>query len=196
MAVALGVQANHARNQADIARQQADARFRAATSLRLVSEAQPMLVGARPGGAVRAYQQLLAARRLAHTPPEAMRVPSGLNATLVRGDPASATLIRLMRKRPHRSAAETLPDPCCAAEAPRFLELLASLVQHEAGVTPAMIVALTIRADRYEPLQIAPQLAGVRSGVFDELKPLAPAGYTGFTYLIDIAPSFQQMKCA
>ena len=26
-------------------------------------------------------------------------------------------------------------------------------------MTPAMIVAVTIRADRYEPLQIAPQLA-------------------------------------
>ena len=58
VAVILGVQANHARKQAD-------ARFREATSLRLVSEAQPMLAGARPGGAVRAYQQLLAARRLA-----------------------------------------------------------------------------------------------------------------------------------
>ena len=48
--------------------QQADARFREATSLRLVAEAQPMLAGARSGGAVRAYQQLLAARRLAQTP--------------------------------------------------------------------------------------------------------------------------------
>ena len=61
VAVILGVQANHARNQAD-------ARFREATSLRLVSEAQPMLAGTRSGGDVRAYQQLLAARRLAQTP--------------------------------------------------------------------------------------------------------------------------------
>ena len=30
-------------------------------------------------------------------------------------------------------------------------------------MTPAMIVAVTIRADRYEPLQIAPQLAGVHT---------------------------------
>ena len=48
--------------------QQADTRFREATSLRLVSEAQPMLAGTRPGGPVRAYQQLVAARRLAQTP--------------------------------------------------------------------------------------------------------------------------------
>ena len=41
-----------------------------------------------------------------------------------------------------------------------------------------MIVAVTIRADRYEPLQTAPQLAGVHTVVFDELKPMPPAGYT------------------
>ncbi len=67
VAVILGIYANHARNQADIARDQAYA-FREATSLRLVSEAQSMLAGARSGGPVRAYQQLLAARRLAQTP--------------------------------------------------------------------------------------------------------------------------------
>jgi hypothetical protein len=50
-------------------------------------------------------------------------------------------------------------------------------VQHEAGVTPAMIVAVTIRADRYEPLHITPELAEVHSEVFNELKPLPAAGY-------------------
>ena len=45
------------------------------------------------------------------------------------------------------------------------------------GVTPPLIVAVTIRADRYEPLQTAPELAGVHSAVFDELKPMPPAGY-------------------
>ncbi len=74
--------------------------------------------------------------------------------------------------------AEELFNADAGPEAPRFLELLAALVQHEAGVTPAMIVAVTIRADRYEPLQIAPELAGVHSAVFDELKPMPPAGYT------------------
>ena len=63
VAVMLGVQANHARNQAD-------ARFREATSLRLVSEAQSMLAGTRSGGDVRAFEQLLVARRLAQTPDE------------------------------------------------------------------------------------------------------------------------------
>ena len=52
VAVILGVQANHARKQAD-------ARFREATSLRLVSEAQSMLAGTRSGGDVRAFEQLL-----------------------------------------------------------------------------------------------------------------------------------------
>ena len=74
--------------------------------------------------------------------------------------------------------AEELFNADAGPEAARFLELLAALVEHEAGVTPAMIVAVTIRADRYEPLQIAPELAGVHSAVFDELKPMPPAGYT------------------
>ncbi len=61
-------------------------------------------------------------------------------------------------------------------EAPRFLELLAVLVQGLAGLTPSMIVALTIRADRYEPLQLAPQLARLETAVFDQLKPMPPPG--------------------
>jgi hypothetical protein len=73
--------------------------------------------------------------------------------------------------------AEELFNADAGPEAAQFLKLLASLVEHEARVTPAMIVALTIRADRYEPLQIAPELAGVHSVVFDELKPMPPAGY-------------------
>ena len=39
-------------------------------------------------------------------------------------------------------------------------------------------MTVTIRADRYEPLQTAPELAGIQSEVFDELKPMPPAGYT------------------
>jgi WD40 repeat protein len=73
--------------------------------------------------------------------------------------------------------AEELFNTDAGPEAVRFLELLAALVQHEAGATPALIVAVTIRADRYEPLQIAPELAGVHSMVFDDLKPMPPAGY-------------------
>jgi len=74
--------------------------------------------------------------------------------------------------------AEELFNADAGPQAPQFLELVAALVQHEAGVTPAMIVAMTIRADRYEPLQIAPELAGVHSAVFDELKPMPPAGHS------------------
>ena len=47
--------------QAFRAKREADARTREATTLRLVSEAQSMLGGVRPGGDVRAFQQLLAA---------------------------------------------------------------------------------------------------------------------------------------
>ena len=73
---------------------------------------------------------------------------------------------------------EELFNADAGPEAPRFLELLAALVQHEAGVTPTMIVALTIRADRYEPLQTASQLDLVRQLLFPDLRPMPPAGYT------------------
>ena len=74
--------------------------------------------------------------------------------------------------------AEELFNADAGPEAPRFLELLAALVRRQAGVTPAMIVALTIRADRYEPLQIAPQLAELETALFDQLKPMPLTGYT------------------
>jgi WD40 repeat protein len=74
--------------------------------------------------------------------------------------------------------AEELFNADAGPEAPRFLELLGALVQHDAGVTPAMVVAVTIRADRYEPLQTAPELDPVHPLVFPDLKPLPPAGYT------------------
>ena len=62
-------------------------------------------------------------------------------------------------------------------QAPRFLELLADLLRPDPVTAPGLIGAGTIRADRYEPLQTAPELAGVRSVVFDELKPMPPAEF-------------------
>ena len=62
-------------------------------------------------------------------------------------------------------------------QASKFLELLVALLRGEAGITPGLIVAVTVRADRYEPLQTAPG-AGVQSVLFNELKPMPPAGFT------------------
>ena len=75
--------------------------------------------------------------------------------------------------------AEELFGADAGEEAPTFLELISGLVA--AGGDPGgddqpaglgLIVALTIRTDRYQALQTAPQLAGVDSVVFDELKPM------------------------
>ena len=45
-----------------------------------------------------------------------------------------------------------------------------------ATISPSLIgsTAMTIRADRCEPLQIAPQLAGVETAVLDQLEPCRP----------------------
>jgi WD40 repeat protein len=72
---------------------------------------------------------------------------------------------------------EELFNADAGPQAPRFLELLAGLLRCEAEVTPGLIVVVTIRADRYEPLQTAPELAGIQSVVFDELKPMPPAEF-------------------
>ncbi|MFE3257849.1 TIR domain-containing protein [Nocardia sp. NPDC059091] len=58
-------------------------------------------------------------------------------------------------------------------EAGLFQSILARLVAD--GLD--LIAALTIRADRYEPLQTSPALAAVKSVVFDELRPLRPARF-------------------
>ena len=39
-------------------------------------------------------------------------------------------------------------------------------------------MAVTIRADRHEPLRTAPELAEIQTVVFDQLKPMPPGGYT------------------
>src|SRR5262249_24063582 len=61
-------------------------------------------------------------------------------------------------------------------EAPRFLELVAALAAQNRDDahrdTSELIVALTIRTDRYSALQSASQLATVKTVVFDELKPM------------------------
>jgi WD40 repeat protein len=63
-------------------------------------------------------------------------------------------------------------DPQCQ----QLLALLAGLLDDGAGTLP-MMVALTIRSDRYEPLQTAPALAGIATRVFDDLKPMPQAQF-------------------
>ena len=60
-------------------------------------------------------------------------------------------------------------------EASLFLELIANLAGgngEEDTAKVGLIVAVTIRTDLYEALQTAPQLGGVGSVLFDELKPM------------------------
>ena len=69
--------------------------------------------------------------------------------------------------------AEELFGADAGDEAPAFLELIAAVVDGDnAACRLGLVVALTIRTDRYQALQTAPPLAGVDSVVFDELKPM------------------------
>ncbi len=68
--------------------------------------------------------------------------------------------------------AEELFTADAGVQAPRFLDTIAELAAAARGSQWGLIVALTIRTDRYQALQTARQLGGVGSVVFDELKPM------------------------
>ncbi|WP_166364784.1 TIR domain-containing protein [Pseudomonas akapageensis] len=67
-------------------------------------------------------------------------------------------------------------NPQEADEAHLFLELIGTALRGSpVAAQPShmpLIVVFTIRSDRYEPLQTAPQLAGLKSVVFDAIKPM------------------------
>ena len=119
--------------------------------------------------------------------------------TVCRGDiePLRELLIEIQEK-----AANRLPDPARGDEKPDPPTLILPLDQAEelfsadAGAQGAelmslirrltartdlqplsLIVVATIRTDRYEAMQTHPELAGVESRVFDDLKPMPPTQF-------------------
>ncbi|HTX95985.1 MAG TPA: TIR domain-containing protein [Mycobacterium sp.] len=73
--------------------------------------------------------------------------------------------------------AEELFGVDAGAEGPAFLELVGRLLG-AASTQLDLIMVATIRSDRYEPLQTAPQLSAVHSHLFDRLKPMPQAQFT------------------
>ena len=71
--------------------------------------------------------------------------------------------------------AEELFSSDAGPEAAAFLRLITELGRPDADDQHlGLIVAATIRTDRYELMQSAPELAGLTSEVFDDLKPMPP----------------------
>ena len=70
--------------------------------------------------------------------------------------------------------AEELFGADAGGEASLFLDLIAGLAADGDGHSGrlSLVLAITIRTDRYQALQTAPQLAGVSTVLFDELKPM------------------------
>ncbi|MEV5648657.1 TIR domain-containing protein [Nocardia sp. NPDC052254] len=68
--------------------------------------------------------------------------------------------------------AEELLSTDAGTEGTWMLDLLAGLLTAPVGERPSLIVAATIRTDRYERLQSTQQLADVATVVFDDLKPM------------------------
>ncbi|HEY7051402.1 MAG TPA: TIR domain-containing protein [Mycobacterium sp.] len=74
--------------------------------------------------------------------------------------------------------AEELLGVDAGAEGAAFLQLLGRLMNDAHSTGLDMIVVATIRSDRYEPLQTAPQLSAVQSRLFDRLKAMPQAQFT------------------
>lgn len=94
---------------------------------------------------------------------------------------------RLLDRGGEAGAAPTLVLPLDQAEelfsadageqAHVFLDLVAGLAQRINSSEIGLVVAATIRTDRYEVMQTHPALAGVGSMLFDELKPMPPTQF-------------------
>ena len=68
--------------------------------------------------------------------------------------------------------AEELFNPEATDESRRLLALVGTTLRDADAERPLLIVAFTVRSDRYEPLQTADELTGLKGEVFDDLKPM------------------------
>jgi WD40 repeat protein len=68
--------------------------------------------------------------------------------------------------------AEELFSADAVEPADKFLALVAGLLERLNATEVALVVAATIRTDRYEAMQTHPALAGIGAVLFDELKPM------------------------
>ena len=74
--------------------------------------------------------------------------------------------------------AEELFSADAGPQAEQFLTLLAEVVSRINASEVGLIVAATIRTDRYEVMQNHPALNGIGTALFDELKPMPPTQFT------------------
>jgi len=73
--------------------------------------------------------------------------------------------------------AEELFSVDAGEQAERFLSLLADVLEPINATEVGLIVAATIRTDRYEVMQNHPALDGINTVLFNELKPMPPAQF-------------------
>lgn len=87
------------------------------------------------------------------------------------GDAAAPTLVLPFDQ------AEELFNAEAAESSEQFLSLLRAVLTDSNSEELGLVVAATIRTDRYEVLQTHPQLAGLGTELFDELKPMPPTQF-------------------
>jgi WD40 repeat protein len=87
------------------------------------------------------------------------------------GDAAAPTLVLPLDQ------AEELFNAEAAGSAEPFMALLRKVLVESNDGELGLVVAATIRTDRYEVMQTHPQLAGLGTALFDELKPMPPTQF-------------------
>lgn len=136
----------------------------------------------REGDAERVYELLMevraaAIKRLADTADSRVPPPTGSGGGVASleppGDrsrePSGPTLVLPLDQAEELFAAEAV-SAAAAQEAERFLELLAAVIGRINTDEVRLLVAATIRTDRYEAMQNHPALDGIGIVLFDDLK--------------------------
>jgi hypothetical protein len=112
-----------------------------------------------------------AIKRLAGTADSIVSPPTGAGDGVVSAGPSGPTLVLPLDQAEELFSAQDV-SAAAAQEAERFLELLAAVVGRLNTDEARLLVAATIRADRYEALQNHPALEGIDTVLFNDLKPI------------------------
>ena len=111
----------------------------------------------------------------------AIRQAAGARLVGLPDDAPPPTLLLAVDQAEELFNFERAIDAVAAAEAERFLALIGAALRaatpDESTRQAPLIVAFTIRSDRYEALQTAATLEGLRSVLFDALKPMPRAQF-------------------
>ena len=112
-----------------------------------------------------------------HDPDRVVELLVGLRAAAGNGWPTPGRTARRRRWCCRWIRPRNCFPPTPGAQAEQFLTLIAELIGRINATEVGLIVAATIRTDRYELMQNHPALDGIGTVLFNELKPMPPTQF-------------------